>query len=316
MAKREKNYKCKLLPFERIDCMSIQDAKQKAGWNITAFDLPKTWKHTQGENVVIAVLDTGCDLNHSDLKDNLLPGINICNPKKPPIDGNGHGTHVTGTLVAENNDVGMVGVCPKAKVRPVKVLDDKGNGDMRKVSDGIRWAIEQKVDLISMSLGAPMKVQEVRKAIQAAAKAGIVTFVAAGNAGNTKEVFYPANYPETIAIGAIDENFRRANFSNTGVNLDFMAPGVDIFSTVPENWYATLSGTSMAQPFACGVAALLLSYIKSGKSKIKLETAEDYRRLFKEYTTPISNGNYTDKKFYQGFGIIDVRKFMQATESH
>jgi subtilisin family serine protease len=296
--------------------MSIQDAKQKAGWNITAFDLPKAWEHNQGEDVVFAVLDTGCDLDHPDLKNNLLPGYNFCNRSKPPHDGNGHGTHVIGTLVAENNDVGVVGVCPHAKVRPVKVLDDKGNGDMRKVAEGIRWAVKMKVDFISMSLGAPVKVQQVRKAIQYAASKGIVTFVAAGNAGKTKELFYPANYPETIAIGAIDEKFRRADFSNTGHNLDFMAPGVDIFSTVPDNWYATLSGTSMAQPFACGVAGLLLSYAKSGKGKMKLKTAEDYRRLFKKYTTPIVNGNYANKKFYQGFGIIDVRKFMKATANH
>lgn len=312
-----KNYKCKLLPYKREECMSIQEAKQMAGWNITAFSLPKAWAKTQGEGVVIAVLDTGCDLDHPDLVNNLLPGINFCNKKLPPHDGNGHGTHVTGTLVAENNDVGVVGVCPKAKVRPVKVLDDKGNGDLRRVASGIRWAIDQKVDFISMSLGAPIKVQEVRKAIQLAAQHGIVTFVAAGNAGNTKEIFYPANYPETIAIGAIDENFRRASFSNTGVNLDFMAPGVDIFSTVPDNWYATLSGTSMAQPFACGVAALVLSYVKSGKAPgIKLENADDYRNLFKQYTTPIKNGNYTEKKFYQGFGIIDPVKLLEATANH
>lgn len=315
-APKKKNYKCKLMPYERVDCMSIQDAKQKSGWNITAFDLPSAWQHSQGEGVVIAVLDTGCDLDHPDLVHNLLPGFNFCNPGKPPQDGNGHGTHVIGTLVAENNDIGVVGVCPQAKVRPVKVLDDKGSGDMRNVAAGIRWAVEQKVDLISMSLGAPVKIQEVRKALQMAAAAGIVTFAAAGNAGNTKEVFYPANYPETIAIGAIDENFNRASFSNTGMNLDFMAPGVDIFSTVPDNWYATLSGTSMAQPFACGVGALLLSYVKRGKAKIQLKSVDDYVNVFKKYTTPIKNGNYSDKHFYQGFGIIDPKKLMEARENH
>lgn len=311
MAKK-KNYKCKLLPFERIDCLSVQDAKQKSGWGISAFDLPKAWKFSQGEGVVIAVLDTGCDLDHPDLRDNLLDGMNFANRRKPPQDGNGHGTHVTGTLIAGNNDIGVVGVCPKAKVRPVKVLDDKGNGDLLNVAKGIRWAADQNVDLIQMSLGAPMKVQQVRKAIQYAARKGIATFVAAGNAGKTKELFYPANYPETIAIGAIDENFQRAHFSNTGENLDFMAPGVDIFSTVPDDWYATLSGTSMACPFACGVGALVLSYVKAGKSRMVLKTVEDYRKMFRKYTTPINNGNYTDKKFYQGFGIIDPRKLMKV----
>lgn len=312
MAKKDKDYHCKLLPYERIDCFSIQDAKQRAGWGITAFELPKHWEYTQGEGVTIAVLDTGCDLDHPDLKENLLEGINFIKSGTPPEDGNGHGTHVTGTLVAGNNDIGVVGVCPKAKVVPVKVLDDKGNGNLISVAKGIRWAADRGVDIITMSLGAPIKVQQVRKAIQYAASKGVPTFVAAGNAGNTKEVFYPANYPETIAIGAIDAEFRRADFSNTGENLDFMAPGVDIFSTVPDDWYATLSGTSMACPFAVGVAALVLSWVKQGKTKITLKTVQDYRDVFCKYTTPINNGNYKDKKFYQGFGIIDPRKLLEA----
>ena len=221
---------------------------------------------------------------------------------------------MTGILVAENNDIGVVGVCPKAKVIPIKVLDKNGNGSLINVAEGVRWAADNGADIIAMSLGAPVKVQQVRKAIQYAATKGIPTFVAAGNAGDTKEVFYPANYPETIAIGAIDENFKRANFSNTGENLDFMAPGVDILSTVPENWYAVLSGTSMAAPFAVGVAALVLSYVRSGKSKTRLETVEDYRQIFRKYTTPVENGNYSHKKFYQGFGILDPRKLMKAAD--
>jgi subtilisin family serine protease len=176
------------------------------------------------------------------------------------------------------------------------------------------WAIEQKADIISMSLGSPRKVEQVHRAIQAAAAKGIPTFVAAGNAGNTKEIFYPANYPETIAIGAIDENFRRAKFSNTGQNLDFMAPGVEIFSTVPDDWYATLSGTSMACPFAVGVAALVLSYMKRHKPERVPKTVEDYRNIFRDHTTPISEQIVGDKKFYQGFGIIDPRKLMEAIQ--
>lgn len=229
---------------------------------------------------------------------------------------NGHfvsNTHLAGTIVACNNEIGVVGVAPKAKVVPVKVLDGQGNGNLLQVATGIRWAIEQKVDFISLSLGAPVPVQQVRKAIQAAAEAGIVTFCAAGNAGETKDIFYPAAYPETIAIGAIDPSMRRAVFSNTGKNLDFMAPGVDVLSTVPDSWYAKMSGTSMATPFACGVAALVLSYVRSHPScGIILRTAQDYIDLFKQYTIPVENGNYSDPHFYQGFGIIDPKKFMAA----
>ena len=292
--------------------MSIQDVQQQVGWEITAFDLPKMWLKTQGEGVVIAVVDTGCDLEHPDLVDNLLPGMNFVQPGTPPQDGLCHGTHVTGILVAENKDIRILGICPKAKVIPVKVLDDSGNGDMQNVANGIRWAIEQKVDFISMSLGSPVKVQQVRTAIQQAAEAGIVTFCAAGNAGQTKELYYPANYPETISIGAVDKDMKRANFSCTGENLDFVAPGVDILSTVPPKWYSVLSGTSMAAPFACGVAALVLSYVRNHTTDIQLKTTDDYRALFKKYTIPVTNGNYNDPKFYEGFGIIDPRRFSEA----
>ena len=307
---QEKDYGCKLLPYTKIDCVSMQDVMQKVGWGITAFDLPKAWQYTQGEGVVIAVLDTGCDLDHPDLKDNLIEGINFVKREKPPEDDNGHGTHVTGVLVAANNDIGMVGVCPKAKVMPVKVLDKRGNGNLLNVAEGIRWAADHGANFISMSLGSPMKVQQVRKAIQYAQGKGVVTFVAAGNAGKTEEIFYPANYPETIAVGAIDENFKRADFSNTGRSLDFMAPGVDIFSTFPDNWYSTLSGTSMACPFVVGVAALLLSYKKAGKTEMKLDTLEDYREAMSKYTTPLSDENLSDPQFYGGFGIIDPRKLL------
>ena len=145
MPKRKRSYKCKLLPYEREECVSMQDAQQKAGWGISAFNLPDAWKHSQGEGVRIAVLDTGCDLDHPDLKNNLEGGYNCLSPGKPPRDDNGHGTHCAGIFVAENNEIGMVGVAPKAKVLPVKVLDAKGNGDMRNVAQGIRWALSQKV---------------------------------------------------------------------------------------------------------------------------------------------------------------------------
>ncbi len=312
MARRITRHQLKLFPYEVDECLSIQDAMQKAGWNITAFDLPKAWELSQGEGVVIAVLDSGCDLDHPDLIQNLLPGINFINPGESPEDDNGHSTHVIGTICAANNAIGVVGVAPKTKVRPVKILDGKGNGGIGPAIQGIRWAVEQKVDFISMSLGTPRPVEPLRKAIAEAASKGVVTFCAAGNAGNTKEVMYPAAYKETIAIGAIDEQMRRGSFSNTGPNLDFMAPGVDIFSTFPDNWYATLSGTSMAAPFAVGVAALVLSYARKNPGTITLRTAADYINIFRKYTTPVVNGNYSDGIFYQGFGIIDPRKFIES----
>ncbi len=115
------------MPYKREDILSIQDAKQKLGWEITAFDLPKTWNLTQGEGTVVAVLDTGADLQHEDLVENLLPGKNFVNKKSSPQDDQGHGSHVTGIICASNNEKGIVGVAPKAKVIPVKVLDKSGS---------------------------------------------------------------------------------------------------------------------------------------------------------------------------------------------
>lgn len=232
---------------------------------------------------------------------------------------NGHfvsNTHVTGIICAENNEIGMVGVAPKAKVIPVKVLDAKGNGDMNSVASGISWAADNGADIISMSLGCPSPLNSTLKAIKYAASKGVVTFCAAGNAGVTKEIFYPANYKETISVGSIDENFDRSSFSNTGKNLDFLAPGGQIFSTVPDNWYAILSGTSMACPFAVGVAALCLSYQRKYFPEHPLKSAQAYRDLLKSHTVPVSNPEYANKQFFQGFGIIDPRKLKEWISQH
>ncbi len=304
-------HKCVLPKFKVEEILTLNDAKQQCGWNVSAFDLPVAWKITQGEGVKVAVLDTGCDLDHPDLVDNLLPGINLVKRGRPPEDDNQHGTHVTGIICARNNDIGMVGVAPAAKVMPVKVLDSKGAGDLGVVAQGIKWAVDNGADFISMSLGSPRPLSTIRKAIQYAESKGVVVFVAAGNAGLTKDIFYPANYPETIAIGSIDQNFDRSKFSNTGKGLDFMAPGGKIFSTVPDNWYANLDGTSMACPFAVAVAALCLSYQRMHYPNKPLKGSNAYRELFRQHVTPISNPEYANKTFFQGFGIIDPRKFVE-----
>jgi len=239
----DKDYKCKLFPYTIEESLNAQAATDRPGWNITAFDLPKVWKKTKGEDVVVHVLDTGADLDHPDLEANLLPGKNFIRGGKKPHDDCEHGSHCIGIICAPQNGIGIIGVAPKCKVVPVKVLDQKGSGDMRVVAKAIRWSVDNGADIISMSLGCPNKVQQVRKAIKYAASKGIPVFCAGGNAGRTDHIFYPARYPETIAIGSIDEDLGRSNFSNTGKGLDFMAPGGKILSTVPNNGYKVMSGT-------------------------------------------------------------------------
>ena len=310
----EDRNKCSLFPYIREDVLSIQEVEQRAGWDITAFNLSDLWASTRGQGVKIAVIDTGCQIDHEDLIGNILPGVNFIDPPNPPLDQCGHATHAIGIICALDNNKGVVGVAPLAKVMPVKVLDAHGNGTMDNVALGIRWAVDNDADIISMSLGSPFPLQQVRKACQYAAEKGVPIFCAAGNSGNTENVFYPSRYPETISIGSIDESMDRSSFSNTGENLDFMAPGSKIMSTVPPNWYALMSGTSMSCPWCVGVAALYLSHCRdrhperltNGKISV-----DGYREAFKKYTTPISNETFKDKKFYQGFGILDPRKMKE-----
>lgn len=310
------DYHCKLLPHIKEKVMSAQEVGQRMGWEITAFNLPQAWNFTRGEGVKVAVLDTGCDTKHPDLSDNLLYGRNFLNNTDNFNDDNGHGTHVSGIIAAQDNAIGIVGVAPKCKLIIGKVLDKRGDGDLRTVAAGIKWAADQGVDFITMSLGSPSPVSQVRKAIQYAVSKGAVIFCAAGNAGKTREIFYPAAYPETIGIGAIDENFNRAEFSCTGSDLDFLAPGVKILSTVPGGKYMVMSGTSMANPFVVGIAALVLSYKRNKNIDMKLNSAEDYRTVFKKYCTSTTNPDYAGKKFFEGFGIIDPRKMEEWVKTH
>lgn len=313
--KKFKEGEVRLFPYKREDLLTIQDVEQKIGWEITAYNLPETWKTTQGEGVVVAVLDSGCQLDHPDLKDNLLPGKNFVERGKPPLDENCHGTHCIGIIAACNNDLGIVGVAPKTKIIPVKVLDKKGSGNLQNVADGVRWAADQGVDFITMSLGSPTPTPILESAIKYAASKGIVTWCAAGNAGKTRQIFYPANCKDTLGIGAIDQNFDRANFSCTGDDLDFLAPGVDILSTVPENWYAVLSGTSMANPFVVGLACLLLSHKKKNGGKIP-KTAQEYRDLLKQNTISVNDPKYAGQHFFEGFGVINPKHFEEYVKNH
>ena len=306
MASKKIKVKFKLPKYEIEEVLQLSSSQQM-GWSISMFNIPDVWHVSQGEDVKIAVVDSGCDLDHPDLAENLLPGYNFINKNNIPEDDNSHGTHATGIIVASNNDIGMIGVAPKAKIIPVKVLDSKGAGDLENVVKGIRWAVDNGADIISMSLGCPRPIQNIRKAIQYAESKGIPVFCAAGNAGKTKEVFYPANYPETIAIGSIDETLTRSDFSNTGENLDFMAPGGKIFSTIPDNWYGYMSGTSMACPFVAGIAALCLSYQRKKYPNKPLFGYQSYVDILKKHVVSTIGVDSSNKHFYEGYGIIDVK---------
>ncbi len=247
-------------PF-RVSILRLQGGKpqpsQTVSWGIAAVGADGAWSVSQGEGIRVGILDTGADLKHLDLKVNVVGNYNAINPAKQANDDNGHGTHVAGIVAALRNEIGTVGVAPKASLYPIKVLNASGSGYVSDVIAGIEWAVSKNLQIANMSFGASEDVLSLREAIQKARAAGMVLVAAAGNDYAT--VSYPARYPEVIAVSAIDREEAIAKFSGRGEEIDLAAPGVEIYSTYRNGGYATLSGTSMAAPFVSGVAAIALT---------------------------------------------------------
>lgn len=203
-----------------------------------------------GKGMTVAVLDTGCDTRHPYLKNNIISTKSYGG--SDALDRNGHGTHVAGIIKS---------IAPDVKLLPIKVLGDRGGGGYHTIANGVRHAIQQKVDVINMSLGGNMDYEPLHDAIKDAVNAGISVVVASGNEGDadafTDEICYPAFYPEVIEVGAIDFNDNVAEFSNSNIELDVCCFGVDIASSYLNNQYAKCSGTSQATPQVSGALCLL-----------------------------------------------------------
>ena len=279
-----------VIPYEVI--LQVNEANEIPP-GVELIQAPAIWKETKGKGVTIAVLDTGCDSKHTDLKEQIKGGRNFTDDDRGNpelfLDYNGHGTHVAGTIAAQQNDVGVVGVAPEASLLIVKVLNREGSGQYEWIINGINYAIEQKADIISMSLGGPNDMPELHEAIKRAVTNNILVVCAAGNEGDgkdsTDEFAYPGRYNEVISVGAI--NFKRSptDFTNSHNEIDLVAPGEKILSTYLNGKYASLSGTSMAAPHVSGALALVKSLANNSFGR-ELSEPELYAQLIKR-TVPL-----------------------------
>ena len=264
----------------------MHNTGQTGGTPDADIDAPEAWDiRRDSENVLIAVIDTGADYTHPDLATNIwtnpdeIPGNGIdddhngfvddvhgwdfCNDDNDPMDDYFHGTHCAGTIAAVgNNGVGVAGVCWTAKILPIKFLNSSGSGTTANAVRSVEYATLMGADISSNSWGGSGYSQALYDAIAAAGDAGSLFVAAAGNSGNNTDQYpnYPSAYdlPNIIAVAATDHEDVIAYFSNYGLtSVDLGAPGVDILSTVPNNSYATYSGTSMATPHVAGTVALI-----------------------------------------------------------
>ena len=208
-------------------------------WGVVAVKAPDAWALSQaGANAHVLILDTGIDQNHPALKQNFEQGQNFfLNMDKPDpqniVDTEGHGTHVSGTIGGVYNpQTGFTGVAPLVHLLMGRVCGDLGCSNVA-VAAGINWGIQQKVDVISMSLGGPASTPAENSAVAAAEKAGVVVVAASGNDGAEK-VSFPAALPTAVAVGAVDDTLTKASFSNWGPELAIVAPGVSVVSSVPQ----------------------------------------------------------------------------------
>ncbi|MFP3713778.1 DVUA0089 family protein [Puerhibacterium sp. TATVAM-FAB25] len=220
--------------------------------------LPQAWDRTKGStSQVVAVVDSGVDVNHPDLRGRTVAGYNAITPGTAPADDNGHGTMVAGIAAADTgNAAGVAGAAWTARVMPVKVLDAGGVGYDSDVAEGVVWAADHGARVINLSLGGPDDGSVLHDAIRYATGKGVVVVVAAGNDGDGRPQ-YPAAYPEVVAVAATDAAGRLTDFSSHGDWIDVAAPGAAIVSTGPGGGYYVGDGTSFAAPIASGTVALV-----------------------------------------------------------
>jgi thermitase len=275
-------------------------------WNLPAIRTEVGWDVTRGkEDITIAIVDTGVDLNHPDLKGRITEGYNVIEDNNYPDDDNGHGTHVAGIIASEtNNEQGVAGITWYNKIMPVKAMGAEGYGTTFDIAKGIVWAADHGADVINLSLGNYQPSSLMEEAVAYAFDKNIVLIAAAGN-DNSKQPSFPASYPEVLAVSAVDFNGNRAPFSNYGDYIDIAAPGVQIPSTYFNQQYAALSGTSMASPHVAGLAGLIRSANPNLSNK-------EVMNIIKSSAYDLgAKGN--DIEF--GRGLIDVSGALEAART-
>jgi thermitase len=288
-----------LIPDASASIVTPNDPLLKSQWgwfDVYADRAYNTSYH--GQNITVAVLDTGVDTNHPDLKANLILGRNFVTGEDPTnySDTVGHGTMVAGIIAAvANNSIGIAGVAPLVKIMPLKVLDPTGS--FFNIDQAIAYAIANGANVINMSFGSNSTLDPAtQNEIHLAYSQGVVLVAAAGN-NNSNKSFYPAAYNDSvIPVSALNPSNQKSSYSNYGSYIELAAPGDDICSTYPVNSYKCGSGTSFAAPFVSAVVALMLS-------KNATLTPSEVRNALNNGAIQLGASGWNQ---YSGYGLVNA----------
>lgn len=277
-------------------------------WGPQKIEADWAWNTTiGGTSVLVAVIDTGIDWDHPDLAANYVAlGYDWVNDDPDPMDDEGHGTHCAGIIAAViNNSIGVAGLA-QVRIMAEKGLDQFGEGYEDDLANAIIHAVDQGADILSNSWGGYGESELIHDAVRYAYDAGVLVIAAAGNEATSNKV-YPAAFDEVIAVSATDEYDNPASWTNFGDWIELAAPGVNIYSTVWDDFYDYMSGTSMSTPHVSGTAALIWSQFPN-------MTRDWVRAQLRYAADDLGDPGFDD---YYGYGRINARKAVeQAPPDH